>query len=193
MDKLLGRDEVKELMELIGLNMACWGNLPLIQHKVRLASKKYHPDKGGDPQKMQRLNVLKDKLQATLRDQRSGSPMWHYSSDEVSFWDIELTLGEFLGPEFNRKKVWNYNLCVVQGLRACCCIHCILKRKHKKKAKEYAKDHRGPLSWGKCWCFDCYLDWFGVERSEESFMWWSHIIFQTPMDVLNLWGQLNLL
>ena len=190
MDKLLGRSEVKELMDLIGLNMACWGNLPLIQHKVRMACKKYHPDKGGDPEKMQRLNVLKDKLQATLRNAQSGgSPIWHYSSDEVSFWDLDLTVGEFLGPEWNRKKLWDFNLCVRQGLRACCCIHCLLKRKHKKKRKEQKR----PLVWGDCWCFGCYLMWFGVPCNEEAFMWWSHIIYQTPMDVVNLWGQLSLL
>lgn len=193
MDKLLSRDEVKELMQLIGLSMSNWGNLPLIQHKVREASRKHHPDKGGDPQKMQRLNVLKDKLTATLRDQSSGNPIWHFSSDEVSFWDLQLTVGEFLGVEFSRKKLWNFEMCVMQGLRACCCLHCLLRRKHKKLAKQMAKDQKGPLVWGHCWCFQCYLQWFGEDKNTESFEWWTQIIYGTQMDVLNIWGQINLL
>lgn len=169
-------------MGLIGLSMACWGNLPLIQHKVRMASKKYHPDKGGDPEKMQRLNVLKEKLDATLRDQMSSSPTWHFS-EKVSFWTIPLTVGEFCGPDFHKKKVWDFHLCVKQGMISCKCLHCLLKKQHHLKVEEQLGK---PTIWGHCWCYSCYLLWFGLPVDPESFMWWTHIIYQTPLDYLGI-------
>ena len=56
MDRVLSRDEVKELMALLSLNTAAWGNIPLMQYKYRQTCLKLHPDKGGDGEKMKRLN-----------------------------------------------------------------------------------------------------------------------------------------
>nr|AKE33249.1 small T antigen [Human polyomavirus 6] len=183
MDRLLAREEVKELMNLIGLSMACWGNLPLMQQKIRLACKKYHPDKGGDPEKMQRLNVLKEKLNATLRDQMSSSPTWCFSSEVSDDWGIPLTVGEFLGPEFHKKKVWDFCLCVQQGISSCKCLHCLLKKEHKKQVEINLGK---PTIWGKCWCYKCYCLWFGLPVEADSFMWWTHIIYQSPLDWLGI-------
>ncbi|ASH97632.1 large T antigen [Giant panda polyomavirus] len=76
MDAVLTKAEKDELMSLLGLAPTCYGNLPLMQQKYKKASLKFHPDKGGDEEKMKRLNCLFGKVYnsfSDLRDQPRGS------------------------------------------------------------------------------------------------------------------------
>ncbi|AVY05542.1 large T antigen [Calomys tener polyomavirus] len=66
MDRTLCRKEAQELMELLGLHMSCWGNVPLIRKKYLMKCKEYHPDKGGDERLMKRLNELYKKLEENV-------------------------------------------------------------------------------------------------------------------------------
>ncbi|QBR53201.1 large T antigen [Tree shrew polyomavirus 1] len=71
MDQALSTAERHELMDLLKLTRAAYGNISLMKRQYKKVSKEYHPDKGGDPQKMQRLNELFQKLQVTLLEVRS--------------------------------------------------------------------------------------------------------------------------
>ncbi|AGR44742.1 large T antigen [Zetapolyomavirus delphini] len=63
-------DEQHELMDLLGLERTLYGCYGLMKTAFKSAALKYHPDKGGDPALMQRLNVLFGKLP------EYGTPEW---------------------------------------------------------------------------------------------------------------------
>ncbi|AFU25590.1 large T antigen [Alphapolyomavirus sextipanos] len=89
MDQVLSIEEKNELMDLLQISRAAWGNLSLMKKAYKSASKLYHPDKGGDPQKMQRLNELFQKLQVALLEIRSdcgsSSSQGYYSESSFYF------------------------------------------------------------------------------------------------------------
>ncbi|QMP82844.1 large T antigen [Rabbit polyomavirus] len=68
MDQTLTRNESKELMQLLELQMDAWGNMPLMKRQYLQKCKVFHPDKGGDENKMKRLTELWDKLCTTLQE-----------------------------------------------------------------------------------------------------------------------------
>ncbi|ARH52633.1 LT [Raccoon-associated polyomavirus 2] len=70
MDTVLSKAEKEELMSLLELAPACYGNFPLMQQKYKKASLKLHPDKGGDEEKMKRLNSLFSKVVTSLAELR---------------------------------------------------------------------------------------------------------------------------
>ncbi|BBG62096.1 large T antigen [Rhinolophus pearsonii polyomavirus 1] len=74
MDKFLSREEMTELMELLQVPMHCYGNLPMMKINYKKMCKSYHPDKGGDEQKMKRLNELWQKLQDNVCSARQEYP-----------------------------------------------------------------------------------------------------------------------
>ncbi|AFU25608.1 large T antigen [Macaca fascicularis polyomavirus 1] len=73
MDQILSQEERYELMDLLQITRAAWGNLSLMKKAYKTVSKLYHPDKGGDSTKMQRLNELFQRVQVTLLEIRSDS------------------------------------------------------------------------------------------------------------------------
>ncbi|DAZ92358.1 TPA_asm: Large T antigen [Steenbok polyomavirus] len=74
MEKVLMREEAKELLGLLGLPHTCWGNVPLMKKKLAEARRKYHPDKGGDNETMARLNDLWAKAAANLEQVHASDP-----------------------------------------------------------------------------------------------------------------------
>nr|AJP06397.1 large T antigen [WU Polyomavirus] len=112
MDKTLSRNEAKELMQLLGLDMTCWGNLPLMRTKYLSKCKEFHPDKGGNEEKMKKLNSLYLKLQECvstvhqLNEEEDevwsssqiptyGTPDWDYWWSQFnSYWEEELRCNE---------------------------------------------------------------------------------------------------
>ncbi|BAQ55564.1 large T antigen [bat polyomavirus 5b1] len=66
MDKFMDREELRELCELLQIPPHCYGNLPMMKINYKKMSKIYHPDKGGDAEKMKRMNELWQKLQDEL-------------------------------------------------------------------------------------------------------------------------------
>lgn len=188
MEKVLQREEAKELMGLLGLPATCWGNIPLMKKKLAEARRKHHPDKGGSNETMARLNDLWTKAQDNLKAMRESDPGFTWGGPVSWFWDLDYpTLGEMLGPLWASKLRATYH-CVVFGLRACPCITCVLYREHKKKVKQW----RRPLTWGLCYCFNCYLVWFGVQRTPAAHYWWSCVLYNSTMDELDLWGKITL-
>ncbi|QLH64630.1 LT Antigen [California sea lion polyomavirus 2] len=74
MESVLTKEEKTELLQLLELNPSCYGNVPLMQAKYKRAALKYHPDKGGDEEKMKRLNVLFTKFFSGCAYLREDNP-----------------------------------------------------------------------------------------------------------------------
>ncbi|AJA41156.1 large T antigen [Tadarida brasiliensis polyomavirus 2] len=71
MDRILERNERNDLIELLGVDSNCFSNFPIMRQAYKKASKKLHPDKGGDSEKMMLLNSLWQKYQEGLIDLRN--------------------------------------------------------------------------------------------------------------------------
>nr|QFM78329.1 139 t antigen [Pan troglodytes verus polyomavirus 8] len=67
MDKVLNREESMELMDLLGLERSSWGNLPAMRKAYLKKCKEFHPDKGGDEDKMKRMNTLYKKMEQDVK------------------------------------------------------------------------------------------------------------------------------
>ncbi|AFU25591.1 small T antigen [Alphapolyomavirus sextipanos] len=188
MDQVLSIEEKNELMDLLQISRAAWGNLSLMKKAYKSASKLYHPDKGGDPQKMQRLNELFQKLQVALLEIRSDCGS---SSSQVAwfFWDENFrTLGAFLGEKFSSQIIAVYPDCINFDREFCWCIVCLLKSQHKSTKKNKRKPC---LVWGECFCYKCYLDWFGVPKDYTSFHYWTLVMRNMDLSLLRLWTELG--
>nr|AID54935.1 large T antigen [Trichodysplasia spinulosa-associated polyomavirus]AOA60182.1 large T antigen [Trichodysplasia spinulosa-associated polyomavirus]AOA60187.1 LTAg [Trichodysplasia spinulosa-associated polyomavirus]AOA60192.1 LTAg [Trichodysplasia spinulosa-associated polyomavirus]AOA60197.1 LTAg [Trichodysplasia spinulosa-associated polyomavirus] len=83
MDKFLSREESLELMDLLQIPRHCYGNFALMKINHKKMSLKYHPDKGGDPEKMSRLNQLWQKLQEGIYNARQEFPTSFSSQHDV--------------------------------------------------------------------------------------------------------------
>nr|ABI94705.1 large T [Betapolyomavirus hominis] len=93
MDKVLNREESMELMDLLGLERAAWGNLPLMRKAYLRKCKEFHPDKGGDEDKMKRMNTLYKKMEQDVKVAHqpdfgtwSSSEVPTYGTEEWESW-----------------------------------------------------------------------------------------------------------
>ncbi|QBR53202.1 small T antigen [Tree shrew polyomavirus 1] len=189
MDQALSTAERHELMDLLKLTRAAYGNISLMKRQYKKVSKEYHPDKGGDPQKMQRLNELFQKLQVTLLEVRSECGL-SSSACAWYFWDEDFrSLGAILGEDFSSRFVGLYPECSVKAREHCFCITCALFRQHK-----YTKifKRKKCLVWGECFCYSCYIVWFGFPRDWSSFHWWMFSLKNMDVSLLNIWTELGL-
>ncbi|AGA82593.1 large T antigen [Betapolyomavirus mafricanus] len=84
MDKALTREESQQLMELLGLPMVQYGNLPAMRKAFLQKCKILHPDKGGNEEQMKTLMSLYKKLEDHLKDVQDEE-FWAHSwrADEV--------------------------------------------------------------------------------------------------------------
>lgn len=176
-------------MSLLGLAPTCYGNLPLMQQKYKKASLKFHPDKGGDEEKMKRLNCLFGKVYnsfSDLRDQPRGS-----CSSQVNLWEkTVITTADFFGKKFEKNCVKHYHYCILEGLsKYCTCICCLLDQQHHQLKRKKSKPC---LVWGECLCFNCYRSWFGLDLNTETLHWWKFCIYRLPMEWLNILGDIKL-
>ncbi|AWD33790.1 small T antigen [Deltapolyomavirus canis] len=187
MDAVLTKAEKKELMSLLSLNAACYGNLPLMQQKYKKAALKFHPDKGGDEEKMKRLNTLFSKVYQNLSDLRDQP---RSSSSQVNPWEKEIiTAGDYFGRKFDKKCCKEYFWCVIESLtKTCKCICCLLDQQHLQLKKTKNKPC---LVWGECLCFTCYRGWFGLDLNTETLHWWKFCIYRMPMEWLNILGKIK--
>ncbi|AFU25595.1 small T antigen [Alphapolyomavirus septipanos] len=188
MDQTLSQDERKEYMELLKLPPAAWGNIPMMKKAYKTVVKTLHPDKGGDSAKMQRLNELHQKMQSTLLDIRSNCGT---SSSQVAFWFWDenfRTLGEFLGETFEKKIIFFYPDCVRYNRKFCNCISCLLKKQHSSTKKQKKKPC---MVWGECFCYYCYLNWFGFVDNYTTFSYWSLLMKNMDLALLRLWTEMG--
>ncbi|AVO64599.1 small T antigen [Porcine polyomavirus] len=195
MDQTLSREESKELMQLLDLDMCVWGNLPLMRRRYLIKCKEYHPDKGGDENLMKRLNELYKKLESTLETvyYNSQGEEWTWSNNQVLGYcgegdcgcTIHLNaylLGEIYGDMFPSMLIKDWDKCIGKWDRWCSCVLCVLRGRHKARVKHL----RRPLVWVQCYCFDCYRKWFGIPLTYESFQWWGKILEHTPYGAVHI-------
>ncbi|AWB14601.1 small T antigen [Mus musculus polyomavirus 3] len=173
-------------MELLGLHMACWGNVPLMRKAFLEKAKEYHPDKGGDENKMKRLNTLYRKLEEKVHVVQEEAEAEAWDSTKVHSCDgpccdprslVGYVFGEAL--EDCLLKQWE---CVVQPKTFCKCIHCYLERLH---AFRY-KISKIPVVWLRCYCFTCYCKWFGKPKDPLSLHYWKIVLMNSQMGHVGL-------
>lgn len=190
MDQALSRAEAKELMGLLGLPEDSWGNVPLITYRFRQKSKIYHPDKGGNEETMKRMTELYSRMQNTLQNLRSSNENENmYPPVRMLLLTDTFTLGELLGPQFESKVIFIWPTCAKCRYRTYCkCVCCILKRQHDEIKKVRNKPC---VTWGECYCFDCFLLWFGCDLTKTSLHAWKQVMYNLDLDLL-MFKQLNL-
>ncbi|ARA71320.1 small T [Betapolyomavirus vicugnae] len=187
MDRTLDREESKELMALLGLSMSCWGNIPMMRRAYKVQCRNLHPDKGGDEEKMKRLTELYKKLEETLGviHSQNESEEGSWNASEVVLSDPNcpccqnlagLNIGDIYGDIFSELIVKDWLSCKLGWNTKCTCFMCKLRRRHRLRVKAYKR----PLKWVECYCFECYVEWFGFCRTFEANFWWQKIIFFTP-------------
>ncbi|QMP82845.1 small T antigen [Rabbit polyomavirus] len=194
MDQTLTRNESKELMQLLELQMDAWGNMPLMKRQYLQKCKVFHPDKGGDENKMKRLTELWDKLCTTLQEVHTQNVEEDnvYNVSEVTkycpcaqgiIWkDFNATTWQMLDPHFELKMCKNYETCSMANCYKC--IYCILQAKHMYRVKLVRMNK--PLVWIQCYCIKCFCDWFGLVQGQSTFAYYCFIIKNTPWCVLNI-------
>ncbi|AJA41151.1 large T antigen [Tadarida brasiliensis polyomavirus 1] len=72
MDSLLEKHEREKLLQLLNLSPNCFSNFPIMKQAYKKASKRLHPDKGGNNEQMMLLNSLWHRYQEGLIDLRSS-------------------------------------------------------------------------------------------------------------------------
>nr|BEP33026.1 small T antigen [KI polyomavirus Stockholm 350] len=183
MDKTLSREEAKQLMQLLCLDMSCWGNLPLMRRQYLVKCKEYHPDKGGNEESMKLLNSLYLKLQDSV------SSVHDLNEEEDNIWQSsqvyckDLCCNKFrlvnaiYGEYYEAYIMKQWDVCIHGYNHECQCIHCILSKYHKEKYKIYRK----PPVWIECYCYKCYRECFFFPISMQTFFFWKVIIFNTEI------------
>ncbi|AFU25616.1 small T antigen [Betapolyomavirus calbifrons] len=163
MDHTLTRDESKLLMELLNLPMEQYGNFPLMRKAFLQKCKILHPDKGGDQETAKMLISLYKRLEAEVQSLNTDDC---FTTDQV----CEISNMIFL-------KDWR--TCRMGSVK-CTCLFCLLKREHKQQLIGR------PKVWGTCYCFNCYILWFGLEHTYDIFLSWKALIAITPFRNLNI-------
>ncbi|SOH95724.1 small t antigen [Betapolyomavirus hominis] len=172
MDKVLNREESMELMDLLGLERAAWGNLPLMRKAYLRKCKEFHPDKGGDEDKMKRMNTLYKKMEQDVKVAHQP---------DFGTWSSSEVCADFpLCPDTLYCKDWP--ICSKKPSVHCPCMLCQLRLRHLNR-KFLRKE---PLVWIDCYCIDCFTQWFGLDLTEETLQWWVQIIGETPFRDLKL-------
>uniref|UniRef100_A0AAU6S564 Large T antigen n=1 Tax=Plecotus auritus polyomavirus TaxID=3140010 RepID=A0AAU6S564_9POLY len=85
MEKILEKNEKKELIDLLEVSPHAFTNLPLMKKAYKKACKKLHPDKGGDNSRMMLLNSLWQKYQEGVLELRSSPQVFSDAYGSPSF------------------------------------------------------------------------------------------------------------
>ncbi|BAQ55573.1 small t antigen [Bat polyomavirus 6c] len=165
MDHALTREESQRLMELLNLPMEQFGNFHLMKRAFLSSIKKYHPDKGGDESMAKELISLYKKAECHVSSLETEDDT-SFTTDEVQKADMFLYLRDWV--ECN------------MGF-PCKCLFCMLRKRHNERKKNLLHN-----VWGTCYCFKCYILWFGLEHSWIIFLSWKGIIANTPYRCLDL-------
>ncbi|AFU25582.1 small T antigen [Alphapolyomavirus quartipanos] len=182
MDQILSRSQRKELISLLDLPPDEYGNYPLMKHQFKKMCLVYHPDKGGDGEKMRKLNSLWQLFNNQLLEMRDNRfDMQQVRNMSLDDWDDLLTLREAVDG-FEEKFIKVFPCCFTRiAAYKCRCIVCMLRQQHliMKEDKRY-------VLWGACFCHRCYLDWYGLCGTEQHLIWWKRLIQDTPFISMRL-------
>ncbi|AHZ11648.1 small T antigen [New Jersey polyomavirus-2013] len=178
MEKVLEKSDKEMLIELLGIPRYAYGNFPIMKTAYKRASKIYHPDKGGSSEKMMLLNSLWQKFQEGLIEVRDSEVC------QVSFSDCyDSSLLKCCSPKVFHELFLRSPQCLLKGPTSCSCITSCLYNQHRQ-IKLCGK--KRCLTWGNCFCFSCFILWFGLRETWKTFEIWKHVIAQMPAALLQL-------
>lgn len=143
-----------------------WGDHKAMRRAYHKKCLEYHPDKGGDEEKMKRLNCLYKMLTKETMTFSDSSQRWSWSTTEVGG-DLYCF-------------VWGY--CNHSANPSCRnkCLMCTLRKCHMIRAKYK------PLRWRVCYCYECFRRFFGIGNSLEALDVWRSIVAVTPFSELQV-------
>ncbi|BBG62002.1 small T antigen, partial [Pipistrellus pipistrellus polyomavirus 1] len=178
MDKFLEKEEKNLLVRLLEVNANSFYNLPIMKSAFRKASKKWHPDKGGNLETMTLLNSLWQKYQEGVVELRNTQVCAAWVTD---VWDISCAI--FYGPQKFKELVYKTPQCLIKGSTSCKCLCCVLSTQHALLKTELRKQC---LFWGECFCLRCFATWFGLPPEWETLDLWAAVMSQMPRALLQL-------
>ncbi|AXS76444.1 small T antigen [Myocastor coypus polyomavirus 1] len=175
MDRVLGWGERKRLMHLLGVPLEKYGNYPVMRDAYKSKVLEYHPDKGGDGKLMSELNNLWKAFTDGLHLLRECEEVQKqgYTDDD--------TVKLFLGTPIKGVYCKVYPLCKDFLHKKCKCIICVLKRQHYRMK---ARTLKLCLMWGQCYCYHCYLQWFGEDDSYDICKRYLETIILMPINLI---------
>uniref|UniRef100_A0AAU6S569 Small T antigen n=1 Tax=Plecotus auritus polyomavirus TaxID=3140010 RepID=A0AAU6S569_9POLY len=176
MEKILEKNEKKELIDLLEVSPHAFTNLPLMKKAYKKACKKLHPDKGGDNSRMMLLNSLWQKYQEGVLELRS--------SPQVCWMDIwDFSLKETYTVPVLRDLMLKSPRCLSKGASSCNCVASLLITQHVKYKQLL---HKKCLTWGECFCIFCFALWYGLANDWQTFELWATVISEMPKSLLHL-------
>lgn len=144
----------------------------------RKASKKWHPDKGGNLSTMTLLNSLWQKYQGAVVELRNTQVCAAWVTD---LWDVSCSF--FYGPNKFKELVYKTPQCLNIGPTTCKCLCCVLNTQHALLKLQLCKKC---LFWGECYCLRCFTIWFGLPTEHSTFELWAQVMAQMPRALLQL-------
>ncbi|AQX36242.1 small T antigen [LI polyomavirus] len=177
MDAVLTTPERRQLCLLLDISPQEYGNIPLMKNAFKKACLKHHPDKGGDPVLMMQLNSLWGKFTTSLTEARAST----YQASTL-FWEIDNPLKNLLGPVIKRPFLKSPH-CINSKFYNCRCIVCSLSDQHSSLKILQKKKC---LIWGECYCYYCFVTWFGLPGNSATFEDYKNLILEMDVDLLNL-------
>ncbi|AOW44160.1 small T antigen [Polyomavirus sp.] len=163
MDHALTREESVKLMQLLKLPMEQYGNFPLMRRAFLEQCKVLHPDKGGNAELAKELISLYRKLEAVIPPL---NPNDSFTTEQVGVSDSFVFY------------LRDWSSCL-KGTEVCICLFCLLRDSHRRRGSK-------PKCWGSCFCFECYIAWFGLEYTYFIAQSWQAIIAKLPFSTLNI-------
>ncbi|CAX87761.1 small T antigen [Sumatran orang-utan polyomavirus] len=182
MDKILTKQQRKELIVLLDIEACDYGNYSIMKQQYKKMCLIYHPDKGGDGEKMRKLNSLWQAFNTELLEIRDNRfDMEQVRQMDIDVWDDLLTVKEAL-DDFEHIFVKVVPSCFNRvAVCKCKCIVCKLRQQHL-----IIKEHKRCVLWGECFCHKCYVEWYGLSGTEQHLIWWKKIIQDTPFIFMRL-------
>ncbi|AFP94212.1 small t-antigen [bat polyomavirus 3b] len=178
MERMLEKEEKNQLLGLLELEPNCFFNFPIMRQAYKRASKKLHPDKGGDSEKMQLLNALWHKYREGVVELRNTQVRACWLGDLLS-----KSLEECFTYQVIRELLLKSPQCISKGPCTCKCITNQLINQHEGLKRILM---RRCVTWGECYCYFCFILWFGVPGTWDTFELWAGIITQLPRKILHL-------
>lgn len=166
------------LLKLLEVNNNCFYNIPIMKTAFRKASKKWHPDKGGNLPTMTLLNSLWQKYQEAVVELRNTEVCAAWVTD---LWDVPCSF--FYGPQKFKELVYKTPQCLKRGPTTCKCLCCALTTQHALLKLHLCKKC---LFWGECFCLHCFQSWYGLQFDWETLDLWAQVMAQMPRALLQL-------
>lgn len=178
MDKFLEKEEKNLLISLLEVNKNSFYNLPIMKQAYKKASKKLHPDKGGNLELMMMLNSLWQKYQEGVVDMRNTEVCAAWITD---IWDV--TCSFFYGPKRFRELIYRTPQCLMKRCSNCNCLCCSLAAQHALLKSQLCKRC---LIWGECFCLHCFSTWYGLPPEWDTLDLWAQVMAEMPRALLHL-------